>query len=135
MQNITQLEVISGPGTSWTGRVPSYSLKALAVGSQSGMHTASHSEEVTGSSFNAFLKECIDGSGVGELMEDQALLRDYTMAAELKQLHKLANEQVSIACHFDTKFSNTAFALLQKIHEAFIVPVASHKSSLMTWSL
>ena len=25
-----------------------------------------------------------------------------------------------ITCHFDTKFSNTAFTLLQKIHEAFI---------------
>ena len=52
----TQLEVISGPGTSWMGRVPSYSLKAPAVGSQSNMHTASHSEEVTGSSFDAFLR-------------------------------------------------------------------------------
>ena len=39
---------------------------------------------------------------------------------ELKQLCELANEQVSIACRFDTKFSNTAFDLLQKIHEAFI---------------
>ena len=32
----------------------------------------------------------------------------------------LANEQVSIACHFDTKFSDTVFTLLQKIHKAFI---------------
>ena len=39
---------------------------------------------------------------------------------ELKQLHTLADEQVSITCRFDTKFSNTAFALLQKIHEAFL---------------
>ena len=31
----TRLKVISGPGTSWMGRVPSYSLKAPAVGSQS----------------------------------------------------------------------------------------------------
>ena len=116
----TQLEVISGPGTSWTGRVPSYSLKAPAVGSQSGMHMASCSEEVTGSSFNAFLKECADGSGVGKLMGGQALLQDYTMAMELKQLRKLANEQVSITHRFDTKFSNMAFALLQKIHKAFI---------------
>ena len=53
-------------------------------------------------------------------MGGQALLRDYTTVAELKQLHVLANEQVSIACRFNTKFSNTAFALLQKIHEAFI---------------
>ena len=115
----TRLEVISGPRTSWTGRVPSYSLKVLAVGSQSGMHMESHSEEVTGSSFDAFLKEHASGSGVGKLMGGQALLQDY-MAAELKQLHKLANEQVSIACCFDTKFSDMAFALLQKIHEAFI---------------
>ena len=39
---------------------------------------------------------------------------------ELKQLRKLANKQVSIACHYNTKFSNMVFALLQKIHEAFI---------------
>ena len=116
----TRLEVISGPGTSWTGRVLSYSLKAPAVGSQSGMHTASHSEEVTGSSFDAFLKERADGSGVGELMGGQALLWDYTTVAELKQLYELSNEQVSIARRFNTKFSNTVFTLLQKIHEAFI---------------
>ena len=64
----TRLEVISGPRTSWMGRVPLYSLKVLAVGSQSGMHMASHSEEVNRSSFDAFLKECADGSGVGELI-------------------------------------------------------------------
>ena len=64
----TQLEVISGPVTSWMGKVPSYSLKALAVGSQSGMHTESRSEEATGSSFNAFLRERADRSGIGKLM-------------------------------------------------------------------
>ena len=53
-------------------------------------------------------------------MGGQALLQDYTTAAELKQLCMLANEQVSIARRFDVKFSDTAFALLQKIHEAFI---------------
>ena len=116
----TWLEVISGPRTSWMGRVPSYSLKAPAVGSQSGMHMASRSKEVTGSSFDAFLKECADGSGVSKLMGGQALLWDFTTAAELKQLRELANEQISIAHHFDTKFSDTAFALLQKIHEVFI---------------
>ena len=116
----TQLEVILGPGTSWTGRVPSYSLKALAMGSQSSTHMASCSEEVAGSSFDAFLKECTHGSGVGELMGGQALLWDYTTVAELKQLCTLANEQVLIACHFDTKFSDTPFVLLQKIHKAFI---------------
>ena len=58
------------------GRVPSYSLKALAVGSKSRMHMASHSEEVTRSSFDAFVKECADGSGIGKLIGGQALLRD-----------------------------------------------------------
>ena len=53
-------------------------------------------------------------------MGGQALLWDYTTAAELKQLCELANEQVKIARHFDAKFSDMAFTLLQKIHEAFI---------------
>ena len=59
------LEVILGPGTSWTGEVPSYSLKAPAVGSQSGMHMVSHSEGATKSSFDTFLREHAEGSGVG----------------------------------------------------------------------
>ena len=116
----SRLEVMSGPRTSWMGEVPSYSLRVLAVGSWSGMHKASHSEEVTGSSFDAFLKEHADGSGVGELMGGQALLSDYTTAAELKQLHELANEQVKITRCFDAKCSDTAFTLLQEIHKAFI---------------
>ena len=116
----SRIEPISGPGTSWMGKVPSYSLKVPAVGSQSGMHMASHSKEVTGSSFDAFHKERADRSGIGELMGGHALLWDYTTAVELKQLCELANKQVKIACHFDTKFSYTAFTLLQKIHEAFI---------------
>ena len=116
----SRIDPISGPGTSWMGKVPSYSLKMLAVGFQSGMHTASHSEEVTGSSFDAFLKECANGSSVGELMGGQALLQDYTTVVELKQLRELANEQVKIAHHFDAKFSDTAFTLLQKTHEAFL---------------
>ena len=49
-----RLKVISSPGTSWTGKVPLYSLRVPVVGSQSGMHMASRSEEVTGSSFDAF---------------------------------------------------------------------------------
>ena len=102
------------------GKVPSYSLKAPAVGSQSSMHMASRSGEVVGSSFNAFLKERADGSGVGELMGGQALLQDYTTAAELKQLCELANKQVKITPRFNAKFSDTAFTLLQKTHEAFI---------------
>ena len=71
------LGVISGPRTSWMGKAPSYSLKALAVGSQSSMHMASHSKEATESSFDAFLREHADGSGIGELMGGQALLWDY----------------------------------------------------------
>ena len=67
-----------------------------------------------------FLKEHADRSGIGKLMGGQALLQDYTTAAELKQLHELANEQVKIACCFNAKFSDVAFTLLQKIHEAFI---------------
>ena len=67
-EDSTRLEVISGPGTSWMGKAPSYSLKALAVGSQSGMHMESRSKEATGSSFNAFLRERADRSGVGKLM-------------------------------------------------------------------
>ena len=60
-----QLEVILGPSTSWTGKVPSYSLKAPAVGSQSSMHTVSHSKGATESSFDTFLRERAEGSGVG----------------------------------------------------------------------
>ena len=115
-----RVEIILGPGTSWTGKAPSYSLKAPAVGSQSGMHTASFSKGATESSFDTFLRERTKGSGIGELMGGQALLRDYTTPAELKQLCVLANEQVSIACRFNTKFSDMAFTLLQKIHEAFL---------------
>ena len=89
-------------------------------GLQSGMHMVSCSEGATESSFDTFLREHAEGSGIGELMGGQVLLRDYTRVAELKQLHILADEQVSIACHFDTKFSNTAFTLLRKIHEAFL---------------
>ena len=116
----SRIEPISGPRTSWMGKVPSYLLKVPAVGSQSDMHMASHSEEVTGSSFDAFLKECTDGSGISELMGGQALLQDYTTAAELKQLCELANKQVKIARCFNAKFSDMAFTLLQKIHKVFI---------------
>ena len=54
-------------------------------------------------------------------MGGQALLLDFTTPQELESLRALANEQVAIAHHFDTKFSNTAFTLLKKVHEAFIV--------------
>ena len=115
-----KVEVISGPGTTWTGKVPLYALKGPAVSFQNGMHTAFHSEGLTGSSFDTFVRECADGSGIGELMGGQALLRDFTTVAELKQLCELANEQVSITCCFNAKFSDMAFHLLQKIHKAFV---------------
>ena len=119
-EDSSKIEPLSSLGTTWTGKVPLYALRVLAVGSQSGMYMVSCSEEVTRASFDAFINAHTDGSSVGELMEGQALLQDYTTAAELKQLHELANEQVKIAHHFDTKFSYTVFALLEKIHEAFI---------------
>ena len=87
-----QVEAILGPRAAWTGKVPSYLLKALTVGSQSSMHTGSHSKGATESSFDTFLRECAEGSGVGELMGGQALLRDYTTVVELKQLCTLADE-------------------------------------------
>ena len=113
----SKIKPLSGPGTTWTGKVPLYSFRAPAVScsTQSGMHTASHSGEVSGASFDAFLNAHADGSGVGELMGGQALLWDYTTVAELKQLRELANEQVKIARHFDAKFSDMAFTLLQKM--------------------
>ena len=115
-----QVEAILGPGATWMGKVPSYPLKALTVGSQSGMHMAFRSEGATESSFDTFLREHAKGSGIGELMGGQALLQDYTTVVELKQLCTLADEQVSIVHHFNTKFSNMVFALLRKIHEAFL---------------
>ena len=81
-----KIKPLSGPGTTWMGNVPLYSLKAPVVNIQSGMSTASHSE-VTGASFDAFLNAHADRSSFSELMEGQALLWDYTMAAELRQLH------------------------------------------------
>ena len=118
----SKIKPLSGPRTTWTGKVPSYSLRVPAVScsTQSSMHTVSCSREVSGASFDAFLNTHADGSGIGELMGGQALLWDYTTAAELKQLCELANEQVKIACCFNAKFSDTAFTLLQKTQEAFI---------------
>ena len=64
----SMIRPLSPPGTTWMGKVPLYSLRAPAVSTQSGMHTASHSEEVTGASFNAFINAHANGSGIGELM-------------------------------------------------------------------
>ena len=116
----SKIRPLSPPGTTQMGKVPLYSLRAPVVSTQSSMHMASRSKEVTGASFDAFINACADRSGVGELMEGQALLWDYTTAVELKQLCELANEQVKIARHFNTKFSDMVFTLLQKIHKAFI---------------
>ena len=118
----SKIEPLSSPRTTLMGKVPSYSLRALAVSgsTQSSMHMASHSGEVSGASFDAFLDMCADGSGIGEIMGGQALLWDYTTVAELKQLHELANEHLKITCRFDTKFSDMEFTLLQKMQEAFI---------------
>ena len=63
-----KIKPLSGPRTTRMGDVPSYSLKAPVVNTQSGMSTASHSEEVTGASFDAFLNARADRSGVSELM-------------------------------------------------------------------
>ena len=61
------------------------------------------------------------GSSIGDVMGGQALLRDFITPQELESLRALANEQVAIARRFDTKFSNTLFTLLKKVHEAFIM--------------
>ena len=53
-------------------------------------------------------------------MGGQVLLWDCTTEAELKQLWELADKQVQIAHCFDTKFSKTAFTLLQKMQEVFL---------------
>ena len=92
----------------------------MSYSTWSSSQTVSRSGEVSGTSFDAYVSVHTDGSSVAELMGGQALLRDHTTMAELKQLCELANEQIQIACHFDTKFSNTVFALLQKTQEAFV---------------
>ena len=102
------------------GETPSYQMTAPAISSCSGMHTASCNVEAARQSFDTFIKHRAAGSGIGDVMGGQALLRDFTTPQELESLRALANEQVAIVRHFDTKFSNTAFTLLKKVHEAFI---------------
>ena len=116
----TRIDALMGPGVEWMGQTPSYQVMAPAIISHSGMHTASHNVEAAGQSFDTFIKHRAAGSGVGDVMGSQALLRDFTTPQELESLRALANEHVAIAHHFDTKFSNMAFTLLKKIHEAFI---------------
>ena len=123
-EDTPKIKTLCGPRTTWMGKVPSYSLRAPTVSTQSGMYMVSHSEEVTGASFDAFLNARTNWSSISELLEGQALLQDYTTADELKQLRELASEQVKIAHCFDAKFSNTAFALLQKPMRHSSAPVA-----------
>ena len=102
------------------GETPSYQMTALAISSHSRMHTSSCNVEVAGQSFDTFIKHHAAGSSVGDVTGSQALLQDFTTPQELESLHALANEQVAIARRFNTKFSNTAFTLLKKVHKAFI---------------
>ena len=103
------------------GEMPSYQMMAPAISSRSTMHTSSCNVEATGQSFDTFIKHRAAGSSVGDVMGGQALLQDFTTPQELESLRALANEQVAIARHFDTKFSNTAFTLLKKVHKVFIM--------------
>ena len=116
-----RIDALGGPGVEWTGETPSYQMTAPAISSHSGMHTLSCNVEAAGQSFDTFIKHRAAGSSVGDVMGSQALLRDFTTPQELESLRALANEQVAIARRFDTKFSNTAFTLLKKVHEAFIM--------------
>ena len=115
----TRIDALMGPGVEWTGETPFYQVTPPAISSCSRMHTASCNVEATGQSFDTFIKHRAAGSGVGDVMGGEALLWDFTTPQELESLRALANEQVAIARRFDTKFSNTAFTLLKKVHEAF----------------
>ena len=115
-----RIDALVGPGVEWTGETPSYQMMAPAISSHSRMHTLSCNVEAARQSFDTFIKHRAAGSGVGDVMGGQALLRDFTTPQELESLRVLANEQVAIARHFDTKFSNKVFTLLKKVHKAFI---------------
>ena len=117
-----KIEVLTGSETTWTGKVPSYSLRVPVVSysAWSGSRTVSCSREVSGASFDAYVNANANGSGIAELMGGQALFWNCTMAAELKQLRELAKKHIQITCCFDVKFSNKAFTLLQKMQEAFL---------------
>ena len=73
-----------------------------------------------GTSFDQYVQRTAQRSGVSKVIGSQALLKDHTSPAELEELQKLANEQLAIACCFDTKFSNTVFTFLQKTQQAFM---------------
>ena len=116
-----RIDALVGPGVEWMGETPSYQMTAPAISSHSGMHTSSCNIEAAGQSFDTFIKHRAAGSSVGDVMGGQALLRDFTTPQEFESLRALANEQVAIAYRFNTKFSNTVFTLLKKVHEAFIM--------------
>ena len=116
-----RIDALAGPGVEWTGETPSYQMMAPTISSRSGMYTLSYNVEAAAQSFDTFIKHCAAGSGVGDVTGGQALLQDFTTPQDLESLRALANEQVAIACRFDTKFLNMALSLLKKVHEAFIV--------------
>ena len=91
-EDTPKIKPLCGPGTTWMGKVPSYSLRVPTVSTHSSMQMVSHSEEATGASFDAFLNAHADQSGISELMGGQALLRDYTTMDELKQLRQVADK-------------------------------------------
>ena len=115
-----RIDALVGPGVEWMGETPSYQMTAPAISSHSRMHTSFCNVEAARQSFDTFIKHHAADSGIGDVTGGQALLRDFTTPQELESLCALANEQVAIVHRFDTKFSNMAFTLLKKVHEAFI---------------
>ena len=70
-----KIDALAGPGVEWMGEMPSYQMAAPAISSRSAMHTLSCNVEATGQSFDTFTKHCTAGSGIGDVMGGQALLR------------------------------------------------------------
>ena len=92
-----RIDALVGPGVEWMGETPSYQMMAPAISSRRGMHASSCNVEAAGQSFDTFIKHHAAGSGIGDVMGGQALLRDFTTPQELESLRALANEQVAIA--------------------------------------
>ena len=114
-----------GTGVQWTtSAAPRYHVGVSTEGSSfQSSHPVgwvSANNMALGTSFDQYMQKIAQRSGIGELMGGQSLLKNHTSPEELDQLWKLANEQLDITCHFDTKFSNTAFTLLQKTQQAFM---------------
>ena len=124
IERSNKIKALVGIGTQWTSATPRYQL-GVSAGSSS--FQSSHpvgqfstSNIASGISFNQFVQRTAQRSGVSELIGGQALLKDHTYPEELEELWKLANKQLAIAHHFDTKFSNMAFTLLQKMQQMFV---------------